>query len=206
VAAVYDLPFFKNSNWFVKNVVGNWGFSPIYTYESPQWATVQSAQDANLNGDAAGDRTILNAGGIKGTGSGVTALTNTGGDVVGYLADNPNAQYIVAGPGALATSARNTLATAPTNDLSVATYKDFNITERMKFRFGAQFGNVINHAQYIPGSNPGQGLGVNDVASFNTTSSNYLSYLTPGSSTFNNPKATFASNSRSIALVAKFTF
>src|SRR6202049_642405 len=27
LAAVYDLPFFKNGNWFMKNVVGNWGFS-----------------------------------------------------------------------------------------------------------------------------------------------------------------------------------
>ena len=60
LAAVYDLPFFKNGNWFMKNIVGNWGFSPIYTYESPQWATVQSGLDANLNGDSAGDRTILN--------------------------------------------------------------------------------------------------------------------------------------------------
>ncbi len=60
LAAVYDLPFFKNSNWFVKNIVGNWGFSPIYTYESPQWATVQSATDSNLNGDSAGDRVVLN--------------------------------------------------------------------------------------------------------------------------------------------------
>jgi Carboxypeptidase regulatory-like domain len=208
LAAVYDLPFFKTGNWFMKNVVGNWGFSPIYTYESPEWATVQSAQDSNLNGDSAGDRTILNNSGVKGTGSDVTPLLNTGGATVGYLATNPNAQYIIAGPGALATSARNTLATAPTNDFSLSTYKDFNITERMKFRFGAQFGNIINHPQFIPGSNPGQGLGVNDVASFTTgpNSSSYLNYLTPSNPNFNNPRSVFASNARTIALVAKFTF
>ena len=112
LAAVYDLPFFKNGNWLMRNIVGNWGFSPVYTYESPQWATVQSATDSNLNGDSAGDRAFLNPSGVKGTGSGVTPLLNTAGDTVGYLADNPNAQYIVAGPGALATSGRNTLATA----------------------------------------------------------------------------------------------
>ena len=28
----------------MRNIVGNWGFSPVYTYESPQWATVQSAR------------------------------------------------------------------------------------------------------------------------------------------------------------------
>jgi hypothetical protein len=208
LAAVYDLPFFKNGNWFMKNIVGNWGFSPIYTYESPEWADVQSALDSNLNGDSAGDRAILNNSGVKGTGSGVTPLLNTAGGTVGYLATNPNAQYITAGPGALATSGRNTLATQPTNDFSLSTYKDINITERMKFRIGAQFANIINHTQLIPGTNPGQGLGVNDVASFNTgpNSSSYLNYLTPSNPNFNNPRSVFASNARTIALVAKFTF
>ena len=149
---------------------------------------------------------LPNSSGVKGTGSGITPLINTGGDVVGYLAINPNAQYIVAGPGALATGRRNTLATQPTNDISLSVYKDVNITERMKFRIGAQFANVINHPQFIPGSNPGQGLGVNDVASFNTTTSNYLNYLTPSNANFNNPRSVFASNARTIALVAKFTF
>ena len=90
----------------------------------------------------------------------------------------------------LATSGRNTLATQPTNDFSLATYKDINITERIKFRFGAQFANILNHPQYIPGSNPGQGLGVNDVTSFITgpNSTSYLNYLTPGNAIFNNPK------------------
>ncbi len=208
LAAVYDLPYFKHGNWLMRNIVGNWGFSPVYTYESPQWATVQSATDSNLNGDSAGDRVVFNSKGVAGTGSGVTPLLNTAGATVGYLANNPNAQYIVAGPGALATSGRNTLATDPTNDFSLATYKDINIGERFRFRIGAQFANILNHPQYIPGSNPGQGLGVNDVTSFITgpNSTSYLNYLTPGNSIFNNPKAVFASNARTIGLVAKITF
>ena len=208
LVAVYDLPYFRNGNWLMKNIVGNWSFSPVYTYESPQWATVQSATDSNLNNDSAGDRAILNPSGVRGTGSPVTPLLNSHRDTVGYLATNPTAQYIVAGPGALATVGRNTLATQPTNDLSLSTYKDIGITERFRFRFGAQFANVLNHPQYIPGSNPGQGLGVNDVTSFITgpNSTSYLNYLTPGNSIFNNPKGVFASNARSIALVAKFSF
>ena len=208
IAAVYDLPFFKNDSWVMRNIVGNWSFSPVYTYESPQWATVQSAVDSNLNGDSAGDRVILNPNGVKGTGSGVTPLLNSAGDTVAYLADNPNAQYIVAGPGALANVGRNTLATRPTNDFSLSTYKDISITERFKFRLGAQFANLFNHPQYIPGSNPGQGLGVNDVTSFLTgpNSTSYLNYLTPGNAIFNNPKAVFASNARTIAIVGKITF
>ena len=42
LAAVYDFQPFKSSSWLMKNLVGNWSFSPVYTYESPQYATVQS--------------------------------------------------------------------------------------------------------------------------------------------------------------------
>jgi Carboxypeptidase regulatory-like domain/TonB dependent receptor len=210
IAAVYDLPYFKSGNWLMKNVVGNWGFSPIYTYESPEWADVQSGSDANLNGDSAGDRTVFNPAGKPGTGSAITSLKalsgpNTG-QVVAYLATNPTAQYIKAGSGALATSSRNTLATQPTNDVDVALYKDLNITERFKFRLGAQFANILNHPQYIPGANPGSGLGVNDVNSFNTTTGGYLNYLKPDNVNFNNPKSVFASNARTIGIVGKLTF
>jgi hypothetical protein len=101
---------------------------------------------------------------------------------------------------------RDTLATVPTNNLDFAVYKDLNITERMKFHIGAQAGNVLNHPQYIPGSNPGQGLGVNDVISFNTITQNYLSFVTPGNKNFDIPKTTFGSCARQLALVAKFIF
>jgi len=85
-------------------------------------------------------------------------------------------------------------------------YKDLNLGERMKFRLGAQFGNIINHPQYIPGSNPGYGLGVNDVASFSSVGTSYKTFVTPGKTTFNQPAQVFASNARSIGIVAKFTF
>ena len=101
---IYDLPFFKNSNWFLKNSVGNWEVAPVYTYESPEYYTVLSGVDSNLNGDGAYiDRTVFNVHGVKGTGSDVTPLTNTNGDTVAYLATNPTAQYITAGSGAMAT-------------------------------------------------------------------------------------------------------
>ena len=49
---IYDLPFFKNAGWFQKNIVGNWEFAPVYTFQSPEYATVQNGVDSNLNGDA----------------------------------------------------------------------------------------------------------------------------------------------------------
>jgi hypothetical protein len=210
LALVYDLPFFKNGNWLMKNVVGNWQFSPVYTYESGQFATVQAARDANLNIDSAGDRAIFNPGGVRGTGTDVTALTATAGPnkdkTVAYVADNPNAQYIQTGLGALSNLGRNTLQTPGTNNFDLAVYKDINVNERMKFRLGAQFANVFNHPQFIPGSNPGFGLGVNDVASFTTTKQAYRSYVTPGKDSFNQPQDVFASNARTIGIVAKFIF
>jgi hypothetical protein len=206
IAAVYDLPYLKNDNWFMKNVVGNWAFSPVYTYESPEWANVQSANDANLNGDSAGDRTVINPAGNRALGSAVTPLFNSSGATVGYLASNPSAYYIQAGSGALATGGRDTLATVPTNNVDFSIYKDIAITERFRFRFGAQFGNLLNHPQYIPGSNPGAGYGVNDVESFSTINNSYLSYVNAADPNFNKPKSVFASNARTIALVAKITF
>ena len=149
--AIYDLPFFKNSGWAMKNLVGNWQFAPIYTFESPEYATVQSSVDTNGNGDAAGDRAILNPAGISGTGSDVTPLLNSAGATVAYLAVNPNAQYIVAGPGALANIGRNTLALPHTNNVDMSLVKRVNITERQVIEFQAQAVNLFNHAQYVPG-------------------------------------------------------
>lgn len=75
--AVYDVPFFKNGNFLMKNLVGNWELAPAYTFQSPQYTTVQSIVDSNLNNDAASDRVFINPNGVKGTGTGVVALVNT---------------------------------------------------------------------------------------------------------------------------------
>ena len=94
IAAYYESQWFKKGNWMMKNLAGNWVFAPIYTYESPELFTVESQVDSNLNGDSATDRVIVNPAGVAGTGSGVTALTNSSGQTVAYLATNPKAQYI----------------------------------------------------------------------------------------------------------------
>lgn len=75
----YDLPFLKHSdNWIKKNVLGNWQVSPVYTFQSSEFATVQSGVDANGNGDSAGDRTFINPAGVRGTGDGSIPLCNSG--------------------------------------------------------------------------------------------------------------------------------
>ncbi len=71
---LYDVPFFRNSNFFMKNLVGNWEIAPVYTFQSPEYTTIQSAIDSNENGDAASDRVFINPSGVKGTGSAVVPI------------------------------------------------------------------------------------------------------------------------------------
>src|SRR5271165_6450743 len=112
---VYDFRPFPNGNWLLKNVLGNWNLSGTYTYQSPEFATVQSGVDSNLNGDSAGDRAIINPNGAANVGSGVVAYNAAGqqvplgsASIVAYVASNPNARYIQAQSGAYANGGRNT--------------------------------------------------------------------------------------------------
>jgi hypothetical protein len=202
LAAYYDLPYFKNGNWLKRNVVGNWLFAPIYIYQAPEWATVESGTDSNLNGDAAPDRTVFNPKGTPGTGSGVTALKNTAGATVAYLANNPNAQYIQAGLGALATAGRNTLSTRPIDNIDLTASKKFNLTERFKIEFQAQFLNILNHPQYLAGFTDR----VDQVSFPAGASPGPTSYLTATSTAFNKPSLAWSNNPRNMQLAAKFTF
>ncbi len=224
LAAIYDVPYFKSGNWLKKNVLGNWEAGPIYTYQSPEWQTVQSAQDVNGNGDTWGDRALLNPTGVPGTGSAVSPLCTsglpsfafcgehdfTGGTpgpgnfnsypfVVAYLAKNPTAQYIRGGIYALANTGRNTLAARHINNMDLAALKRFSFTERMRMEFSAQALNVFNHPQFVPGA-------LNDIASIGYTNDAARQYLNPGSPTFNKPEGIFASNARSLQLGLKFIF
>jgi len=197
VSAIYETSWFKGSGWLKRNLLSNYQIAPVYTFESGEWGTVQSGVDANLNGDNAGDRVITNPGGVKGTGSGVTKLTNTSGDVVAYLADNPTAQYIVAGQGALANTGRNTLATPYINNWDITVGKKFHITETCRVDIFAGLLNAFNHPQFTTGS-------VNQANSISDTTQR--NYLIPSASTFNNPRATWPSNARVMSIGMKFAF
>lgn len=194
----YDVPFFSHdSNWFKKNILGNYQFIPVYTYETGQWGTVQSGRDANLNGDSAPDRAIFNPSGQKGVGSDVTALTNTAGETVAYLADNPNAQYIRASLGAYANSSRGTILTPPINNFDISAAKHLKFGERYTLDFIAQAFNLLNHPQFTTGY-------VNDARSFGNTGSR--NYLLPANSTFLKARDNFSSNPRTMQLALKFSF
>jgi hypothetical protein len=198
-AMVYDVPFFKQGSWFMKNVAGNWEIAPIVTYQTGTLATVQSVSDANLNADNAGDRAVINPAGTVNIGSGVTELKNSNGDVVAYLANNPNARYIQAQPGMLPNGARNTEHLNPTDNLDLSIHKRVNLTERFKLELAGRFVNFLNHPQYI-------GDRLSDVMSKGYTGAQVRNFLNPADTSFYRPDLVFSSNPRSTTISAKITF
>jgi hypothetical protein len=195
---VWDTPWFRsNRNWFLHSVVGGYSLSGTYTAESPQYVTPQSGFDANLNGDSVADRTVINPNGIVGTGSDTTALTNSAGQTVAYVAVNPNAQYLLARQGVLPTAGRNTLRTQGINNFDISVAKNFAVRERSRLEIRADFYNALNHSQFTPGR-------TNNVNS--TRRADEVSYLTPGNPNFARWDKVFLSNSRNIQLVLKFSF
>ncbi len=201
---IYNFTPFKNGNWFMKNLVGNWTISGTYTYETPEYATAQSGIDSNLNNDSAGDRAIINVAGNGSLGTGVTAYNSAGqvvamGDptTVAYVANSTNARYVTAGLGARANGGRNTFPLKPIDNIDVGLKKRFSITERFSFDIGAQFYNVFNHAQYTGGS-------VDDIGSFGFIGAR--NDLVPSDPLFGNFTQFYSSNSRTIQIFAHFTF
>jgi len=182
----------------MKNLVGNWRWGATYTYESPEFVTVQSGQDSNLNGDTAGDRVVLNPAGNPNKGSGVTALRNSAGQTVAYLANDPSARYIRAGLGVFPNAGRNTLPTRPIDNFDMSFAKKFAVREGQTLEFRGDFGNIFNHPQYTPGY-------VNSVRLNN----NYVTtrtFLIPGNPDFAKWDQVFNSNARSVQFVLRYVF
>ena len=197
-SVIYDLPWFRNDDSrLIRTLLGGFSLAGTYTAESGEKATVLSGTDSNRNGDAAADRAIRNPNGVAGTGSTVTALRNSNGLIVGYLANNPNAEYIQAGFGAVSNSARNTLQLPGINNVDFSVFKNFGFGEQRRVQFRADFFNAFNHPQYIPGS-------PNDVAPVVTTAFAQLNTVT--SPIFNKPDRVFISNARTIQLALRFDF
>ncbi len=200
-SAIYEVPFFRKSeNSFLRTALGGFNVAGTYTYESGQKITVRSGNDANLNGDSAGDRAILNPSGQEGVGSLVTALRrSTDNAIVGYVANNPNAKYIQTGSGAESNIGRNTFPTAPINNFDISLFKNFRVGESKSIQIRSDFFNAFNHAQYVPGS-------VNTVDPVNTSGLTTLNQVSPLTGDFLHPDRVLSSNPRVIQLAAKFIF
>ena len=195
---LYDLPFFKNSsNHFTRTFLGGVSAATTVSFETGAKATVLSGIDSNLNGDPASDRTIINMNGVTGTSSTVTPLLNSRGQIVGYLADNPSAQYIQAGVGAFANAGRNTLQMPAIQNVDFSLFKNFALGEARKIQLRLDLYNAFNHPQYVPGSVDGvEPITTTGVSQFNTV----------GLTDFNTASHVFSSHPRVVQLALRFDF
>jgi hypothetical protein len=230
---IYDEPFFKNSNAFVKNTLGNWEIAPIYTYQSGEWATAQDGVDANLNIDAASDRPIFNPAGIGVTGSNVAPLcrssvpqSDSAGNPICTLANvlnnavpdtnNPLVTYDVldnvVGYTALNTKAKyvrayfGALSNVGRNTILMPPINDIDLTALKRFTISERF-KIEFAAQAFNLLNHPQFIAgsINDVLSAGVLGSP-RSALEPQSSNFNNFKSVLPSNSRTMQLSLKIFF
>jgi hypothetical protein len=210
--AIYEVPWLKNRNWLLRNVVGNWEIAPSYVYESPEYFTAQSAIDSNLNGDAGSDRTIVNPSGAADTASDVYGLDRNGNrigvsspasqinQVVAWVAMNSNARYIRAGYGVLPNGGRNTEPTRPIDNVDITFLKRFQISERFHLELAAQAYNLFNHPQFVPGFVDN----VNAVVTAYTPGVH--NYVTAGNPAFGNAESVFSSNPRVVQVFTKFNW
>ena len=202
---IYDVPYFKNRGWFMKNILGNWEIAPIYTYQTGQLITPQSATDSNLNGDSAPDRIMINPSGNASIGTSTTALTNSAGDTVAYMANNANARYVLAPKGTLPNAGRSLLTMNPINDIDLTLMKRFTITERFRLEISARAFNILNHPQYV-GGYINDVYPISDYAPGTADGDLARSTLEPNSTNFQQWSQAFSSNPRQMQLALKLIF
>ena len=231
LALLYDEPFFKNSNPFLKNTLGNWEIAPIYTYQSGQWATAQDAVDANLNIDQAGDRTIFNPAGVGNTGTGVNPVCRSavpaadctfanafctglamydgvgsscpaGVDVV----DNVVAYSAVNTKAKYVLAYYGALSNVGRNTVELPAINDIDITALKRItiteRFKVEFAAQVFNLLNHPQFVAGS---LNDIESFGVTGS-ARNALVPGSGVFGDWGSVLPSNARTMQLSLKIFF
>ncbi len=206
LSPVYDWRPFAARGWLMKNIAGNWSVSGTYTFESPEYATVQSGVDSNLNNDSL-DRSIINPAGAANLGSDVVpynalgkpsgTAAAPGADVVAFVAKNPNARYVKAGVGALPNAGRNTFPLRRINNVDLGLTKRLSWSERWRLDLGGQFFNVFNHAQYTGGY-------LSDVSGLGYNGSR--NDLIPGNALFGRFDQFYSSNSRQVQVFGKIVF
>jgi len=156
---VWDLPF-KPSNRLVNTFVGGWQFAgTLYLRSGTPYSVIDTAAANQLSGSFSGGAFLAswanNPNGPGGLGFGDCSTPGTGATPNQCL----NAGSFLA-PGAetsFGNVSRNAFRGPGYFDSDFNAMKNFNLTERVKLRVGANFFNIFNHPNF---QNP-----VNDIAS-----------------------------------------
>jgi hypothetical protein len=213
VSWTYEVPA-RFTNSVMKHVLGGWFWNGAFLLQTGQPVTALSNTDANGNKDTAGDRAILNINGQEAKGTDVQTVcwngtvrtfgcvsnTANAGQIVGYVALDPTARYVVAQAGALTTVGRNTLGTPRRTNVDMSFFKSFHFTEAKFVQFRTEFFNIFNHRQFSF-ANPG----VFAVNGIDNSAVNAAGYSRVSDSSFLDATQ-LNGGSRSINLGLKFVF
>jgi len=141
--------------------------------------------------------------GVASGGSCFDPADPTGGTffpAIGYTPVDPNAKYVITGPGARANLGRNSFASPGFGVLSLAVAKNFHFTESKSLQLKADVYNVLNHANYALSN--GNVFSATGVTAATTTPG----YAIPGDPNFLNAFQLFSGGIRSMTLSMKFIF
>jgi hypothetical protein len=98
---------------------------------------------------------------------------------VGYVAKNPNAQYIKGGTGMVTNLGRNTFIMPGIHTANLSLFKNVRLDKKVQMQFRVEMYNAFNHSSFTLGSGNFTGQ-VAPTSPAQTTSG----YATPGSSQF----------------------
>lgn len=216
---IYEVPNLHTESGILKTLLHGWQWSGTYLAQTGQPVTPLSAVDSNFNGDAAGDRAILNPNGSGLTGSAVNFICNDGpggatsvlddpglcassANIVGYVAIDPTARFIQAGPGAQPNVGRNTVGTPGLNVWNMSVFKTTRLSERFTLQFRAETYNTFNHRNFSIGLPTNNGA-IDQVTNPNPLSAGYI-FVTSGNLFLNNSQ--FNGGSRTMQLGLRLLF
>jgi hypothetical protein len=174
---LWETPWYRGSSGVAHRLFADWTLAGTYIISSGQPFTALSLVNAQGNGDSGVQRTVFNPSATENAGTTATPILNSGGDVVAYLASDPNARYVQANAGTFPSAPRNSLRAPGISNADFTVGKNFGFGEQKRLQAGAQFFNLFNHPQFTAANllavDPGMGL-------------NYAFVTAP---TFNNIKA-----------------
>ncbi len=134
---IYDFPALAHKSALMRNTLGGWEVTGVYSYSTGVPLTVALSQNlVGLQSGGGGDRPDL---------VGNPAGPNTPGG--GWL--NPDAFRLPVQLGRVGSEGVGVLHGPPTNNADLAAYKNFRLTEKFSLQFRFETFNTFNHTQFF---------------------------------------------------------
>lgn len=229
---LYDTPKVSSNNRFIRGALNGWEWAGSYLFQGGQPVTIQSGVDSNGNGDAAGDRAILNPSGTEGVGSVVNIVCNDGaggatrivlasavdpkagipcGPLVGTKYTNNNVVgYVAANPNAKYIQAgAGTLSNVGRNTFNSPHFNVWNMAILNNHKLTERFGLQLRLEAFNVFNHPNFAFGNLSVIGTNTNALNQgYANLNAGvaGGTFLNAPALFTAAARQVELGMKITY